>query len=774
MSDAAHDISQEYNILIIDDNATIHEDFKSILEVKPDNSLENDEKYLFGETHTTHDSSVTYILDYAFQGQEGIELLRNAKNNNRYYTVAFVDMRMPPGWDGLETILRLWELDPDIQVVICTAYSDYTFSEITEKLKYSGNYLILKKPFDKIEVLQLTRSLSEKWQLFSSLKKRALELEHANHELKNIKSELEDRIDLRTHELLNTNQSLETEITERKAAEKKLGALLKQVNRKVTELEKTKTELNQAKEDAESANLTKSEFLANMSHEIRTPMNGVIAAADLALDENTSPRVGKFLNIIRTSGQMLMSIINDVLDFSKIEADQISLEIRPFKLQSFIKDLVSPFQKECLEKKIHLTSILDPGVHDTYSGDIFRINQIMTNLLGNAVKFTPENGHIIVGITTDPEKFRDPYQFLEFYVKDTGIGISENEKETLFKPFIQADSSITRKYGGTGLGLSICKHLATMMKGSMHIESKLNHGSRFSFSLHLEHIPNQANPELFDTDKQETINHYHSALHGIHILIVEDNKTNQEIAQAILKNNNIQSTIATNGEEALHILKKKTFDLILMDIQMPVLDGFKTTSMIRKNNQLSHVPVIAMTAHALKGDKEKCIQSGMNGYLTKPVKQDSMMQAITSALNDHTKHQAPVLPPDLTATSDSIPVLDTKKALKDLGLTPEIYHRILENFIANNQEMNAKISSAVHQKQLDILTEIFHTLKGSSGNIGGYRTEEYAKNLEQLLRGKKSSADLTENNLAEIVLFKNTFDELLKTIRNYIKDAKES
>ncbi len=387
------------------------------------------------------------------------------------------------------------------------------------------------------------------------------------------------------------------DITQRKMDEEKL----KQLNQ---ELEKKAAEARQASE-------LKSFFLANMSHEIRTPINGVIGMAGLALDTDLSPKQREYLEIIRLSADSLLTIVNDILDLSKIESGKMELEQIDFEVASLIRDIHRSMLYAAEKKGLQLNLDISPDVTTNVSGDPGRLRQIFLNLISNAVKFT-ERGTI----TVRGKKISDINQSMvfQFEVQDTGIGISKQKQDKLFQPFSQADDSTSRKFGGTGLGLSICRRLVEMMGGEIQVTSEEGKGALFSFTIKLavSHTP-----IITELDKSETL--VDNRTLG-HILVVEDNPVNQKVALGMLQKLGHRVEVVGNGKEALEALARVPYHLILMDCQMPEMDGFEATEHIRAGKVgRAKIPVIAMTANALSGDREKCLAAGMNDYISKPV-----------------------------------------------------------------------------------------------------------------------------------------------------------
>ena len=403
-------------------------------------------------------------------------------------------------------------------------------------------------------------------------------------------------------------------------------------------------DLERAMRKALASSQTKSEFLANMSHELRTPMNGLLGMLDVVLDSNLSGEQKEQLEIAQRSAYSLLALLNDILDLSKIEAGKMMIERIPYDIRTVLEDCAKSFQARTLQKGIALHFEVDPSAPSDVMGDPLRVRQIAANLLSNAVKFT-DRGWVSLRLSAtlstststsiagagaaDARAGKVGEMHIE--VSDTGPGIEADKLSSIFDKFTQADGSITRKYGGTGLGLAIIKRLVEMQGGRVHVESKVGQGSTFTVTLPWE--PVTAPSALLEAG-QPSAQPPLELQPATRLLLVEDNVVNQKVVMAILRKKGYQLDVAGNGREALARLEASTesYDAVLMDVQMPVLDGLETTRVIRRNSRWSNLPIIAMTAHAMNGDRERCIQAGMDSYLSKPIQPAHLISTIEQHL----------------------------------------------------------------------------------------------------------------------------------------------
>lgn len=483
-------------------------------------------------------------------------------------------------------------------------------------------------------------------------------------------------------------------------------------------------DLQKALAAADAANHSKSDFLANMSHEIRTPMNAIMGLAHLAQRTELTEKQRDYLEKIDTAAQALLAIINDILDFSKIEAGKMTIESTPFSLDKLIADLLDMLRIRAEQKGISLNFKVALNTPHYFIGDSLRLGQVLLNLLGNAVKFT-RKGEVMMSV--EPKKVFENEAELCFCVTDTGIGMNLEQLHGLFQPFSQADTSTTRKYGGTGLGLTICKQLVELMGGEIQVSSEEGKGSTFTFNvllpLCLEGL------EMFDETENTLCDP--PTYHTQRILLVEDNEINQQVALELLTSMGLEVGVANNGQEGLARALTEKFDLVLMDIQMPVMDGLSATRLIRKEKNLQTLPIIAMTAHAMVGDKEKSLAAGMNDHLTKPIEIDKLIsilnrwltvaQEIKHVEKKHTKWE--LLPTHL-------PPFDIPKAIKFTGDEPKLLHQLLLSFAPRYQNAIAQLTQWISEQNFFQAEHLAHSLKGVAGTLAAQELRTAADALE--------------------------------------------
>jgi signal transduction histidine kinase/FixJ family two-component response regulator len=671
-------------------------------------------------------------------------------------------------------------------------------------------------------------------------------------------------------------------------------------------LEAEMLERKYAVESIESANRAKSTFLANMSHEIRTPMNAIIGMTELALNQNMAKKLRNYLTTIRTSANSLLKIINEILDFSKIEAGHLELEKIEFNLSEELKHLTDLFKKEAAEKNIELIINIDDDVPTALVGDPLRLRQVLVNFINNAIKFT-EQGEIIIEV--QPKKQTAINALLQFTVQDTGIGLTRKQLSGLFKPFSQADTSTTRKYGGTGLGLAISKLIIEKMSGTIHVDSFPKKGSVFGFTASFikqpgavhqtfvlprehygisvlladgnetsrmvnqkmltgfgcevtllksckeafEYISESASIKekllflnfvpyedaCFDALKQlnklpwkngkntiiftglgrekelieagisetssillnkpvlkeklfktiltalgvqlplpaekilqsNTLQSIEKDFNGSHVLLVEDNKINQQVAQEILELSGFTVAIANSGQEALDAIEKEKFNAVLMDVQMPVMNGLEATGHIRENPDYKNLPIIAMTAHAMKGDREECLAAGMDDYLTKPFNPEDLIAKLSKYINPesitHPPHSVSSREEVSQALPQELPGVNVTIGLKRVGGNRELLLKLITEFCLDYGESIDTIQNAFHNQELSEAQRIAHTLKGLAGTFGALKLQAIAAKTEQaIIEDKISEAEILldelEEALVQVIASLGTIKEMIE------------
>jgi len=503
------------------------------------------------------------------------------------------------------------------------------------------------------------------------------------------------------------------------------------VKEDVTERKRTEQELKKSKAAAEAANHAKGEFLANMSHEIRTPMNAIIDFSHLCLQSGLPPVQRDYLEKVYRSANSLLGIINDILDFSKLEAGKMEVEKIPFQLDTVLRSVADIVGIRAAEKGLALRFDSDPGIPRTLVGDPLRLGQVLNNLAGNAVKFT-EAGEIEIRVGIES---RDAGHFvLGFVVRDTGIGLTAEQIGRLFQSFSQADASTTRKYGGTGLGLAISRSFVELMGGTMWVESTPGKGSVFAFNLPFT----SPHAELAAAAGTAEAAPSHASLSGLRVLLAEDNEFNQQLATALLTRAGVEVTSAHDGIEAVQAVRQQAFDAVLMDVQMPNMDGLEATHAIRKEAVFAGLPIIAMTANVMAGDRERCLAAGMNDYLAKPIRHD----VLYATLARWTGRQAPPVEPRAVGrqrrVSGEFPGLDPERAIAGMG-GEDTYLTVLEKFVPNQGRAVQAIREALDAGDSGTAERLAHTLKGIAATIGALPLSNLARQLEEAIRDGRSA-----------------------------------
>ena len=697
-------LSQKNRILVVDDNAAIHLDFRKLLSSNDEGDLTQAELDLFGESSGALPGSTAatqYEIDSAYQGEEALALVEKSIEEGCPYRMAFVDIRMPPGWDGIDTIGRLWKVDPQLEVVICSAYSDYSWRQIVNRLGRTDQFLVLRKPFDAIEVRQLALSLTAKSAL------RDVQLRHME----------------------------------------KLARVVNERTRAISA--------------AESASRAKSNFLANMSHEIRTPLNGVTGMLELLSSTTLDEQQQRYVHGAQSSADCLMSLINGILDFSKIEQGMLELDPVDFNLHQLIHDVADIMAPAARKSGLEIVCELSPDLPQWVSADNGRLRQILLNLVSNAVKFT-EKGRVSIEAQKQYTDIGD--LMVRIAVSDTGIGIPVDRRHRLFKLFSQVDGSTTRRFGGTGLGLALCKKLVELFGGEIGVESESEKGSTFWFTVCLqppseEHCEEKAETNgVSDLIQREPLTEQSSR--DFRVLVAEDYEINQVVVREFLRRFGLECEIVGDGQVAVDQAKSGDFDMILMDCQMPLMDGLQAARIIRDAETPEHglsrngrrIPIIALTANAVAGDREECLEAGMDDYLTKPI----TCQALTNMLLrwmpiPQSKGLEPIpneTAPRVCVGSASVAeAFDIEQLMSQCFGDSDLAIELLNMFELRGRQSLRDLEEAIAGNNRLAVQHLSHGVKGVAANLCALRLRESAGALER-------------RSMDESVVLKSLLDEI--------------
>ncbi len=630
-------------------------------------------------------------VDCAVDGKDGLEkYIKFYKNGEFYYDIVFTDISMP-NMDGHQLIDEIRKINPEQIIIVISAYHETKrFIRLIEQ--GIGSFIL--KPMVKNNLLRVLYKVSKNISNEKLAKKHTKSMKKFNKMLKK-----------RVGKEIEKNTQKEMKLIEQS------NALLKE-----QEIQKHKDI-----------------FLANMSHDIRTPLNGIMGFTEILKNTDLTQEQRKYINLISISSEILTNVINDILDFSKIAEGKLELDKRPTDLKKELVRLLSIFEPKIKEKNLEYIIDIDPDLPDCIISDQYRIKQVIMNLVGNSIKFTKKGSIEFSATLLSKNKNKAT---IKYSVKDTGIGIAKDKQELIFQAFSQEDKSTSTEFGGTGLGISIASGLVKLAGGKLKLNSTPGSGTEFYFILEVKICEKVLAANISDIDTN--IYKFNKA----NILVAEDNLINQELIKNILINKNIKTTIANNGQEVIDIYKNGSneYDMIFMDIRMPLVGGLEALKQIRnyeKKNNMKNIPIVALTANSIKGDKEKYIELGMNDYLSKPIDTKKLNKVLFDFLgNDIIDDMSESEKEIVSGFNNDISSYNIKDVAIQLETDPLIIDKLLNKFFKKLDMQIKEIYNAVKQKDFDQLYSILHAINGTSGNLRLNSILDLVRKLEKHTKAK--------------------------------------
>lgn len=754
-------MKKELRVLLIEDDIIDAKNFRRVIE-HADNKVELVHVYTTSDGYNaliTDHFDIAFV-DYHLPGDNGLDFLRMIRKESIYTPVVIitsyadpkiaVEMMQHGASDYIpKTLITPDGLDQSIRNALRYSESERRRKETEVQLRKVENRLgtiisntpVILFALDAKGVFKL--GLGKHWESFKNRKKFIL-----GRKLHDVFSEVPELINS-FNETTKTNHSqkvtvkiddkyFEINLTPVQEEDGSIREILGLAH-DVTERQKAEESLINAKQMAEKAAKMKEQFIANMSHEIRTPMNAIVGFTNLIKETPLNENQQEFIQSIQVSGENLLNLINDILDFSKIEAGKLNIEHEEFDVKSTFQSVIQVLKGKAEEKDLKLTANLDDVIYPNVIGDGNRLYQILMNLIGNAIKFTSEGA---INVSVKMEQINSNTIVLIGKIEDTGIGIPKENLHEVFESFKQISGTLTRKYGGTGLGLNIVKNLLELMGGDIEVDSSEGKGTVFTFNIPylISFEPDKKN--MLSSQEEISIEKY-DILKGKNILLAEDNLMNQKLVQIILQKHDCNLTIASNGVEAIDVIKKQSIDLILMDIQMPEMDGFQTTKVIREEMGIRDLPIIAMTAHAFKEEVKKCINAGMSDHLAKPIEKSVFFRKIIHYLTSERIEEASV--PQV----DSDELLINFEYLNNMSEgNKEFIQEMVDIYKQDAPELLGRMQDGLASLNTEIISKAAHKLKSPSAMMG---MKVLAQKLSEIeVMADKSDFSGIKNELGEV------------------------